>query len=463
MDQGDQFAPFAAKMQAEGIPAIEIEVFRRAYAHLLAGETGLIPGSVAGPVDDVHAYAGLGQDALDAGRDALGRAVTLKLNGGLGTSMGISGPKSLLPVKDGLTFLDITVRQVLHLRRALGARVPLILMNSFSTRDQTLAALACYPDLAQDVPFDFLQNKAPKISADSLAPAEWPDDPDKEWCPPGHGDIYPSLLISGLLDRLLDAGYEYAFVSNVDNLGAVLDLRILGHVAAGRVPFLMEVAERTAADSKGGHLAQTPDGRLLLRESAQCPPDELAQFQDIRRYRYFNTNNLWLHLPALHAALARSHGVLDLPLIRNEKPVDPTQPDSPRVYQLETAMGAAVGVIEGAQALCVPRTRFAPVKKNSDLLALWSDAYVLTDDSRVELAPARQGAPPVVKLDDRFYGLIDDMQGRFPAGAPSLIRCDSLTVQGDVRFGAGVVVQGTVTVENPADAQLVIPDGTLLT
>jgi UTP--glucose-1-phosphate uridylyltransferase len=458
------FAPFAAKMQVEGIPAIEIEVFRRAYAHLIAGETGLIPGSVAQPVADVHAYDGLGPDALEAGREALGRAVTLKLNGGLGTSMGISGPKSLLPVKDGLTFLDITVRQVLHLRRESGARLPLILMNSFSTHEDSVAALARYPELAQDVPFDFLQNKVPKVWADTLTPAQWPDDPEKEWCPPGHGDIYPALVISGLLDRLLDAGYEYAFVSNVDNLGAVLDLRILGHVAAnGGVPFLMEVAGRTAADSKGGHLAQAPDGRLLLRESAQCPPDEMAQFQDIRLYRYFNTNNLWLHLPALHAALDRTHGVLDLPLIRNEKPVDPTRPDSPRVYQLETAMGAAIGVMDGAQALCVPRTRFAPVKKNSDLLALWSDAYALTPDYHVELVAERRGAPPVLRLDDRYYGLIDDMRERFPAGAPSLVRCDSLTVTGDVRFGAGVVVAGTVTVENPNDAQMVIPDGALLT
>src|SRR5438105_1204399 len=81
-----------------------------------------------------------------------------------------------------------------------------------------------------------------------------------EWCPPGHGDIYTALVTSGMLDALLDAGYEHAFVSNSDNLGAVLDPRILAWFAAERIPFLMEVADRTEADRKGGHIAQRPGG-----------------------------------------------------------------------------------------------------------------------------------------------------------------------------------------------------------
>src|SRR5690606_26731533 len=144
-----------------------------------------------------------------------------------------------------------------------------------------------------------------------------------------------------------------------------------------QLPFLMEVADRTRADSKGGHLARRPDGQLILREIAQCPPDELEKFQDIDRYGYFNTNNLWLHLPTLRKILDERKGVLGLPLIRNEKPVDPTNLKSYRVYQLETAMGSAIAVFPGAQAVCVPRTRFLPIKKNNDLLVLWSDAYCL--------------------------------------------------------------------------------------
>jgi UTP--glucose-1-phosphate uridylyltransferase len=291
---GADFTPFARKMRRADLPQVFIDTFRFYYDQLVHGATGYIDRDEAGLVTAVADYEELGQAEADAGRAALDRAIVLKLNGGLGTSMGMSGPKSLLKVKEGHTFLDIIVHQVLYLRRTTGARLPLLLMNSFSTRAETLAALAAFTDFDQPTPLDFVQHKQPKIWKESLAPAEWPADEDKEWCPPGHGDIYTALVTSGMLDLLLHLGYEYAFVSNADNLGAELDLPILGYLAANDVPFLMEVADRTPADRKGGHLAQRPDGQLILRESAQCPPDEEEEFQDIRRYRYFNTNNLWM-------------------------------------------------------------------------------------------------------------------------------------------------------------------------
>lgn len=456
------FAPFALKMAQAGLPQLVIENFRHAYARLFVGDTGYIAGSEAQSVSGLHSYAELPAGMKALGNRALARTVVCKLNGGLGTGMGLDGPKSLLPVKNGLSFLDITARQMLHLRQKHQMRLPLLLMNSFSTHAASLDALAAYPDFAQDLPLYFVQNKVPKVAQVGLAPMVWPADPEKEWCPPGHGDIYPSLVTTGLLDQMLREGYEYLFVSNADNLGAVLDPRILGFFAYSGVPFLMEVAERTPADSKGGHLARRPGGQLILRESAQCPPEEAAAFQDIARYSYFNTNNLWIHLRSLHEALRHTHGVLDLPLIRNDKPVDPTQPDSPRVYQLETAMGSAISVFAGAQAMVVPRSRFAPVKKNSDLLVLWSDAYALTEDFRIVLAPERKGVAPVAKLDDRYYGLIADMRVRFPYGAPSLLRCGTLTVDGDVRFGRDVVVAGDVVVRAGLGEVLEIPDGTHL-
>jgi UTP--glucose-1-phosphate uridylyltransferase len=459
MNESAMFAPFAEKMRREGLPDLEIANFRRGYGQLVHGATGIISGSEARPVERVQAYEEIASELSAAGRDALGRTVVCKLNGGLGTSMGLDGPKSLLPVKDGLTFLDITVRQVLTIRERYQARLPLVLMNSFSTRAASLEALEAYPELEQDLPFDFVQSKAPKVLKHDLSPVEWPSEPEKEWCPPGHGDIYPTLITTGLLDQMLELGYETMFVSNVDNLGAVLDLSILGYFASSGVPFLMEVALRTRADSKGGHLARRPTGQLILRESAQCPPGELELWQDIHRYKYFNTNNIWIHLPSLREALRKTHGVLDLPLIRNEKPVDPTQPDSPRVYQLETAMGSAISVFAGAQALQVPRSRFAPVKKNDDLLVVWSDAYELTEDYHLELAAKRWGRPPFVTLDDRYYGLLADMQARFPHGAPSLIGSDELVVQGDVRFGKDVVVTGMIRLKAGDGEVLEIPDG----
>lgn len=457
-----EFSPFVQKMRNAGLSQTFIDNFHYYYTQLVKGATGFITQDEAQPVHDLPDYTMLHAGHRQAGAEALARAVVLKLNGGLGTSMGMDGPKSLLPVKDGLTFLDIIVRQNLHLRATTGARVPLLLMNSFATRAASLAALARYPELSQDIPCDFLQHMEPKVWKDSLLPATWPEDPDKEWCPPGHGDIYTALVDSGMLQMLLDAGYEYVFVSNADNLGAVLDPAILGFFAATHIPFLMEVAERTAADRKGGHLARNRRGRLILRESAQCPPEEEAEFQDIQRYRYFNTNNLWLNLRALADLLSAQHDILGLPLIRNEKPIDPSDPTTPRVYQLETAMGSAIAIFEGAQALCVPRSRFIPVKKNSDLLVLMSDAYRLNPDYTLALAEELEGKPPVVTLDDRYYLLHAAMQARFPAGAPSLRRCTRLTVEGDVTFGANVTVVGDATVAAPAGETRHIADGATL-
>ena len=325
----------------------------------------------------------------------LDRAVVLKLNGGLGTSMGMTKAKSLLEVRDGQSFLDIIVRQVLDLRERTGARLPLVLMNSFATRDDSLAALDRHPEIASDVPADFLQNKVPKLTADGLEPVEWSADPGLEWAPPGHGDLYTALVTSGMLDELLDHGYRYAFVSNSDNLGAVLEPRILEWVAREEIPFAMEVADRTAADRKGGHLAQRPDGGLVLREIAQTPDADVDAFQDTNRHRFFNTNTLWVDLHALRDVIEARDGVLGLPMIVNRKTVDPSDKSSTAVVQLETAMGAAIDVFDGARALRVDRARFAPVKTTDDLLALRSDAYELTDDARVALVAGRDDAPPM--------------------------------------------------------------------
>src|SRR5204863_6333635 len=215
------------------------------------------------------------------------------------------------------------------LRDRSGARLPLVLMNSFYTRDDSLAALQNYPDLKADVPLDFVQGRVPKLTADDLEPVEWPGDPDLEWAPPGHGDLYTSLVTSGMLGELLERGYEYAFVSNADNLGATLNERILGWFARERLPFAMEVADRTEADRKGGHLARRRDGGLVLRETAQTPDEDLDAFQDVARHRYFNTNNLWVNLRTLADVLEERGGVLGLPLIANRKTVDPSDPESP--------------------------------------------------------------------------------------------------------------------------------------
>ncbi len=453
----DGLSAAVEKMRAADVGEAAIETFSRYYERLQAGEQGLLPEAELEPVPELPAFDDL-PDRVD--REALDQAVVLKLNGGLGTGMGMTQAKSLLEVKDGLTFLDLIARQVLALRGATGARLPLLLMNSFATRDDSLALLARYADLPVDLPPDFVQNKVPKLRAGDLRPVEWPADPELEWAPPGHGDLYVALVTSGMLELLLERGYRYAFVSNSDNLGAVLEPRILSWMAAERIPFVMEAARRTASDRKGGHLALRGGG-LLLREIAQAPQEDQGVFQDIGRHQFFNSNTLWIDLHALQAKLAE-HSVLELPMIVNRKTVDPTDSGSPAVIQLETAMGAAIAVFEGARALHVPRRRFAPVKTTDQLLSLRSDAFVLHPDARVELAPERNDVPPNVELDSAHFRLVGQFDERFPAGAPSLIDCERLTVVGDVGFEGGVVVRGAVRLSNDGTERRIIPAGSVL-
>jgi len=433
------------KMRKAGVHEAAVATFAHYYEMLAAGERGVLAESAIEPVDDLPDAAELAD--APAPLDA---CVVIKLNGGLGTSMGMTGPKSLLEVKDGLTYLDLAARQVEALRAEHGARLPLVLMNSFATREPSMARLEGHDGVR-----DFVQNKIPKIVADTLEPVAWGADSSLEWCPPGHGDLFTALLTSGTLDDLLAHGFRYAFVSNVDNVGAVVDPRILAWFAGEGVPFCMEALRRTPADRKGGHLARR-DGRLVLREIAQTPDEDVDAFQDVSRHRFFNTNNLWVDLEALRAVLSARDGVLGLPLIVNRKTVDPADKASPAVFQLETAMGAAIEVFDGARALLVPRERFAPTKTTNDLLVLRSDAWRMAEGARLELA-----APdvPVVSLDDAHYKLVADFEARFPHGAPSLKGCERLTVHGDVTFGRDVIVRGDVTVEGTDH----VPDGSVLT
>jgi len=223
---------------------------------------------------------------------------------------------------------------------------------------------------------------------------------------------------------------------------------------------MMEVAARTDADKKGGHLAKDKTtGGLLLRESAQCPDEDEKAFQDVSKYKYFNTNNLWVDLVALKGIFDKHGGSIPLPVMTNEKTVDPRDKKSTKVLQLETAMGAAISCFDGAAAVCIPRSRFAPVKTTNDLLALRSDAYKLTEDFRITLAPERAGVPPNIKLDGR-YKFVDAMETVIPAGAPSLIGCKSLAVEGEVAFAKGVVFKGCVVVKNSGEGLKTLEAGT---
>jgi UTP--glucose-1-phosphate uridylyltransferase len=437
-DQIDQMLiPFVKMMKANTIPESAIATFSHYYKQLVNGETGLIFGNnIQAPSNDNLAdYESIIQHRKQS---ILKNIAVIKLNGGLGTTMHLEKAKSLLPVKGNMNFLDIITRQTLALRSGTGYPVLLMFMDSYNTDADTLDYLSKYPDLQkQSLPLTFLQNRFPRIRQDDQKLYE-NNNAAEMWNPPGHGEIYSVLSSTGLLDKMIDAGYRYAFVSNVDNLGATIDTCIPAYMEQNGIHFLMEVCLREAADKKGGHLSESKQGHLLLREKAQCPPEETDEFQNIELYKYFNTNNLWIDLKALQWNMISGDGLTHLPLIVNPKTVD----DVP-VYQLESAMGAAIGVFNIAKALVVPRTRFAPVKLNYEMLALWSDLYELNDQYQV--VPRRGiSSLPKIDLDPRYYQTIDQMLARFKDGVPSLSGCSSLKITGDISFGEDVICEGDV-------------------
>jgi UTP--glucose-1-phosphate uridylyltransferase len=452
----NDFRLFYKKMKTESLPDIVIENFKHHYHRLAGGETGMVPETDIDPVEtlaDIETQSG--GELAKTGKDIIHKAVIIKLNGGLGTSMGMQKAKSLLKVKDDYSFRDIIVRQARH----LNPPVPVIFMNSFSTQVDTLKALAAYPELKnENIPFDFLQHKIPKVDAHSLRPVACKKNRDLDWCPPGHGDIYPALLTSGMLDCLLGEGCEYAFISNSDNLGAVMDPCLLGYFANTGSPFMMEVADRTEEDKKGGHLARMKSGQYVLREIAQTPEADTDAFQDIYRHKYFNTNNIWIHLPSLKALMKKKNGVLALPMICNRKTLDPRDPESAPVVQLETAMGAAIAVFDAAEAIRVPRIRFTPVKNTGDLLAVQSDRYLLNDKFQLVPNPKRTINSIQIDLDPAYYRFIDRFENHFPFGVPSLVDCESLKIRGDVRFGSNVKLKGVVTMSNTGRESFEIKD-----
>jgi UTP--glucose-1-phosphate uridylyltransferase len=451
-------------MQDAGMSGAVIDLFSGYVEQLLASQSvGFIPESEIEPVQetDVKEQDQLTEEDEEVGASHLKQAVAIKLNGGLGTSMGMPYAKSLLPVKSGLTFLDIICRQTAAVESAGPSGPSLVLMDSFTTHEDTQAHLHKMQLSKAQEPWSFVQHTYPKILADTLEPAQWPSQPELEWNPPGHGDLYAALHTSGMLDRLIQAGKRYALVSNADNLGAVLNPSILGYFIRNGLEFMMEVAQRSPADKKGGHLAKQDNGRLILREIAQCPEEDEAAFQDITRHRYFNTNSIWLDLQALQSMIA-SQGLPRLPLIVNPKHLDPRDESSPRVYQLETAMGAAITSFARSAALHVDRRRFAPVKKTNDLLAVRSDCYVLSETYQLLPSPKRSLPPIEVDLDPEYFKKVDQYESRFPQGEPSLVDCERLMIKGDVLFEADVVCRGVVDLENRTSIQQTIGRGSAL-
>ncbi|KAI0074373.1 UTP-glucose-1-phosphate uridylyltransferase [Panus rudis PR-1116 ss-1] len=394
-------------------------------------------------------------DKLPTGTDPknLNKLAVLKVNGGLGTSMGMTGAKSALEVKDGMSFLDLTVRQIEHLNTTHNVDVPLILMTSFNTHEDTLRIIKKYENQKLNIE-TFNQSRYPRIFKETLLPVPHSYEDDKsKWYPPGHGDLYNALVNSGVLDKLLNEGREYLFVSNSDNLGAVVDEKILQYMIESGSEFIMEVTDKTKADVKGGTIIDY-DGTIRLLEIAQVPSEHVEDFKSVRKFKIFNTNNLWINLKALKRIM-ETEG-MELDIIVNPKTTD----DGTQVIQLETAAGAAIKHFKVAHGINVPRSRFLPVKSCSDLLLIKSDIYSIEHGQLVINENRMFGTTPVIKLGDHFKK-IAQFQKRFKK-IPTIIELDHLTVTGDVYFGRNVTLRGTVIVVANEGQRIDIPDGCIL-
>ncbi|MBN3320168.1 UGPA uridylyltransferase, partial [Atractosteus spatula] len=413
------------------------------------------------PEDSIQPYDKIKSKGLpDNIASVLNKLVVVKLNGGLGTSMGCKGPKSLISVRNENTFLDLTVQQIEHLNKTYNADVPLVLMNSFNTDEDTKKILQKYTHCRLKI-HTFNQSRYPRINKESLLPVAKDVSKTGEnadaWYPPGHGDIYASFYNSGLLDQLINEGKEYIFVSNIDNLGATVDLYILNHLMSQpngkRCEFVMEVTDKTRADVKGGTLTQY-GGKLRLLEIAQVPKAHVDEFKSVSKFKIFNTNNLWISLPAIKRL--QEQNALDMEIIVNPKTLD----GGLNVIQLETAVGAAIKSFDNALGINVPRSRFLPVKTTSDLLLVMSNLYSLNAGSLTMSEKREFPTVPLVKLGSSFTKVQEYLM-RFES-IPDMLELDHLTVSGDVTFGKNVCLKGTVIIIANHGDRIDIPAGALL-
>jgi len=388
----------------------------------------------------------------------LNKLAVLKLNGGLGTSMGCVGPKSVIEVREGMSFLDLSVRQIEYLNRTYDVNVPFLLMNSFNTDSDTANIIKKYEGHNIDI-MTFNQSKYPRVLKDSLLPApKNADSKISDWYPPGHGDVFESLYNSGVLDKLLERGIEIIFLSNADNLGAVVDLNILQHMVESKAEYIMELTDKTKADVKGGTIIDY-EGQARLLEIAQVPKQYVNEFKSIKKFKYFNTNNIWMNLRAVKRVVENNE--LAMEIIPNGKsiPADKKGEADISVLQLETAVGAAIRHFKNAHGVNVPRRRFLPVKTCSDLMLVKSNLYRL-EHGQLVMDPNRFGPAPLIKLGSDFKK-VSSFQSRIPS-IPNIVELDHLTITGAVNLGRGVTLKGTVIIVATEGSTIDVPPGSIL-
>ncbi|MCP9262957.1 UTP--glucose-1-phosphate uridylyltransferase [Dirofilaria immitis] len=342
--------------------------------------------------------------------EILKRVSVVKLNGGLGTTMGCNGPKSLIELRSGLTFLDFAIGHVRHFNEQNNSSVPLVLMNSFNTDKAVYEYLA---DRKINVK-TFLQSKCPRIFVKNSMPVPLKDGGEniEGWYPPGHGNIFKSMHFTGVLDELLAQGRDICFISNIDNTGATIDLRI--------------------AKLMGGTLVEI-NGYIMHLEMPQGSVISYVCFHD-----------RWI--------------LLGLGKVRRKDAITVVLSNGEFVNQLETSLGGAIRNFDKVLSIKVPRSRFLPVKNTQELLAIMSDLYEVTENFSLQFV--RKDKAPIIELSEHF-SKISEFRERF-CEIPRLRELKRLKVEGNIYFEHDVILKDNVEIIADQGQKLKVAKGECL-
>ncbi|KAJ0106630.1 hypothetical protein Patl1_19459 [Pistacia atlantica] len=398
--------------------------------------------------------APISEDTVEA-KMFLDKLVVVKFNGVLGTNMGFGGPKSAIEVHDKLTFMDLMVNQIESLNSKFGCNVPLVLMDTTETNNDTQKVVEKY--------------SASKIDIHSFSqkPLEGQTGKDKQH-PSDHGAVFLSLMKSGTLDVLLSQGKEYALVVHADNAAAVVDPKILNHLIQNKIEYCMEVTPTTSIDLRNS-MINLRQGKYQLVNITQNPAKHhcflLNTPADVLfccsfmikksdgKFKFIDTRNLWVDLKAVKR-------LVDTDALKMESLSASKEENGYKINLQDTAAGSAIRFFDHTMSINVPPSRFLPLNSTSDLLLLQSDLYSSIDGILVRNNARNNPSNPSIELGPEFEK-VSDFLSRFKS-IPSIIKLDSLKVAGDVWFGAGITLKGRVNIAAKPGMKLEIPDGAVL-
>lgn len=384
--------------------------------------------------------ASISEDIAET-KKLLDKLVVVKFNGALGTNMGFSGPKSAIEVKNNLTPLDLMVDQVESLNSKYGCNVPLLLMDTAETQDHVQKVLEKYSNSKVDIHSLSLSQQTHEKSFEGHSRK------DKLYPSSDHSVVFLSLMKSGTLDLLLVQGKEYALVVDSDNVAAVADPKIFNHLIQNQIEYCMEVAPVPSIDLRNSLINLRP-GKFQLVDITQNPTKQSGG-----KFKFINTRSMWVNLRAIKR-------LIDTDELKIENFSSSKEVNDDQIISRGTGADSAIQFFDHTIGINVAQSRYLPVNSTSDLLLLQSDLYT-ADEGILVQNPARDNpANPSIELGPEFEK-VNDFQSRFKS-IPSIINLDSLKVEGDVWFGAGITLKGKVSIVAKPGMKLEIPDGIVL-